>query len=260
MRQKSIITPSLVSIVLPVYNAGEQLRDCLDSLIRQTYTELEIIVIDDLSRDQTHKILSEYRKLDKRIKVYRNKKHYGLTVCYNRGLTHAHGQFITFMNPADRSSLHRIKRQVRFLHHNPRIVAVGTQYFDITADNTRLQPSNLPLLHNEIYKTFLHRLSIKPETLLINRELLPRDILKFGYHKYPFIFTELFVKFFQYGSFANLPQAYYYHRIDKKMPRSNKSTLNHALSVSKIWLASIANYEYRPSLRSFVLPLILRHA
>lgn len=259
MHPKSTITQSLISVILPVYNAGDQLADCLDSLTGQTYTNLEIIVIDDRSRDMTAKILTQYAKLDKRIKVYRNKKHYGTTVCYNRGLARARGQFITFMNPADRLSLHRFKRQVAFLLKSPKTVAVGTQYMEITGNNTRLKQSSLPLMHSEIYKTFLHRISIKPETLLINRQLLPRDILKFTHNKYPLLFTQLFVKFFQYGTFANLPHAYYYHRIDKKMPRSSKSNLSHAFSISKVWLTSIADYQYRPSLRSLV-PSPLRNA
>ncbi len=256
MNQKSIITASLVSIVLPVYNGETLLPDCLNSLINQTYTNLEIIVIDDLSKDNTWKILREYQKRDKRIRVFHNKKHYGPTVCYNRAIARARGQFITFMNAADQLALTRLKRQVNFLLANPRTVAVGTQYTNILTDGKRLTRSSLPLEPEEIYKTLLHRQAVKPETLLINRQLLPKDILRFAHNKYPLFFTQLFVKFFQYGQIANLPQSYYYHRLDKKMPRSNKSSLAHALSISKVWLTSITDYNYRPSLRSLVEPAL----
>ena len=62
-----------VSVIVPLYNAEKYLKRCLDSIICQTYSNLEIIVIDDFSSDDSYKTALDYSKLDSRIKVYKNK-------------------------------------------------------------------------------------------------------------------------------------------------------------------------------------------
>src|SRR5579872_2430352 len=91
----------LVSILLPVHNAQEYLEESLQSLLSQTYSNIEIIAIDDFSRDHTYQLLKEYRKKDKRLVIRKNVKHYGLRLTLNRCVRHVKGQYIAFMNPSD---------------------------------------------------------------------------------------------------------------------------------------------------------------
>src|SRR3954470_6995683 len=92
---------SVVSILLPVYNAGKFLPECLESLKEQNYENIQIIAIDDKSKDNSYAILKKFQKQIKGLEVYKNKKHYGLAVCYNRAIRSAQGTFIAFMNPND---------------------------------------------------------------------------------------------------------------------------------------------------------------
>ena len=85
----------LVSIILPVFNSEKFLHFCLKSLIRQSYKNIEIIAIDDNSKDNSFKILKSFRKQDKRLHVSKNIKKYGFPVCLNRALKKAKGQFRT---------------------------------------------------------------------------------------------------------------------------------------------------------------------
>src|SRR6185437_12581413 len=178
---------SVVTVIIPVYNASKYLPDCLNSLALQTYQDLQIIVIDDHSRDDSLKILRKFNKNFAHFEIYSNKKRYGLAVCYNRALKRAKGKFIAFMNPHDVNAISRFKRQVNFLLNNPKTVAVGTQYTSIDEFNKKLERSDLPEEHDTIYDTLLPTSSLHPETVMINRELLPNDLLYFRNNKYPFI-------------------------------------------------------------------------
>src|SRR3989344_1390069 len=102
----------IVSIVLPVHNSERFLSDCIKSLKRQTYRKIEIIAIDDMSSDNSFKILKEFAKKDKRIRIYRNIKRYGIAITLNRLIKKAKGDFIAFMDSGDISSSQRIKKQI----------------------------------------------------------------------------------------------------------------------------------------------------
>ncbi|MEK7572096.1 MAG: glycosyltransferase family 2 protein [Patescibacteria group bacterium] len=247
---------NMVSVVLPVYNAGKYLHECLESLLNQTHTNIQIIAIDDKSRDDSYKILKNFQRQYKGITIFKNKKHYGMAVCYNRALKLAKGRFVTFMNPHDSNNLHRFKRQISFLLKNPKTVAVGTQYTRIDEQNKRLEKSTLPEEQATIYNTMIHASSLHPETLLIDRMQLPKDLLYFRNQKYPFIFSEVFLKFFQYGKVANITQSLYYHRENIKRYSRNHSKLKQMTTMMKLWVTA-REHNYRPSLRSF-LPQVVK--
>src|SRR5581483_89296 len=114
----------LVSILLPIRNNQEHLLACLESIISQTYENIEIIAIDDHSTDESYQILRTFKKLDKRIRIFQNVKPYGLRLTLNRCVNRSKGQFIAFMNPDDMITKSKIARQVQFLLQNPKIAAV----------------------------------------------------------------------------------------------------------------------------------------
>lgn len=239
----------VVSVLLPVHNAAQFLPECLESLQKQTHGEIQIIAIDDHSKDDSFAILKRWKRQFKNIEVYRNKKRYGLAVCYNRALKLSKGRFIAFMNPSDVNAVNRFKRQVNFLLKNPKTVAVGTQYTSITAENKKLLRSNLPEGNEEIYDNLLSISSLHPETVMINRHLVPKDLLHFKSPKYPFVFTEVFVKLFQYGKVANIAHSLYFHREGIRRGRKY-SKIKRMTSTVKLWLTSRANHDYRPSFKT----------
>lgn len=90
----------MISIIVPVYNVEPYLRKCLDSIIGQTYRDLEILVIDDGSTDQSGKICDEYAERDERIKVFHTENR-GLSAARNLGLDEATGEWIGFVDSDD---------------------------------------------------------------------------------------------------------------------------------------------------------------
>ncbi len=90
----------LISVIVPVYNVEDYLRECLDSIISQTYTNLEIILVDDGSPDGSGTICDEYAKKDSRIKVI-HQQNSGVSVARNTGLKAVTGDYIGFVDSDD---------------------------------------------------------------------------------------------------------------------------------------------------------------
>lgn len=90
----------MVSIILPVFNAERFLSQCLDSILRQTYQDWELIAVDDGSKDGSMEMLKSYEKRDHRIHII-SKKNEGVSIARNVALEHAHGDYIYFVDSDD---------------------------------------------------------------------------------------------------------------------------------------------------------------
>lgn len=89
-----------VSVIIPVYNIEKYLRQCVDSVLNQTYTNIEVILVDDGSKDSSAKICDEYRDMDNRVKVI-HKENGGAATARNIGLANVTGQYIMFVDSDD---------------------------------------------------------------------------------------------------------------------------------------------------------------
>lgn len=107
-----------ISIIIPAYNAEKTISKCLDSIINQTYKNLEIIVINDGSTDSTSKIISEYASKDKRIKFIDNKNH-GVSYTRNIGISISTGEYINFVDADDYLDIDCFEKIVPHLKNNP---------------------------------------------------------------------------------------------------------------------------------------------
>lgn len=244
----------LVSILLPVHNSKQHLTDCLKSLVRQSFKQIEIIVIDDKSSDNSLKILKSFAKKYKKIRVYRNIKRYGIVTTLNRLLRRAKGDYIAFMDAADISARSRIKKQIEFILNNPGVVAVGSQCRFINDKGRLIGKSDFPKENQFIYASPLHGISMQFETVLINTTLIPKDLLCFQRSSNHFIYSDVLMKLLPYGKFVNLPGYFHYHRND---PKAYFGDLRiHLASLIKLWIKSIANYDHQLSIKSFFTPLI----
>ena len=90
----------MITIIVPVFNVEQYLPKCVDSIINQTYSNLEILLIDDGSQDRCGEICDEYAKKDSRIQVFHTKNR-GLSVARNLGLQEAKGEYIGFVDSDD---------------------------------------------------------------------------------------------------------------------------------------------------------------
>jgi len=116
----------LVTVLMPCYNAVPFLKEALDSIVNQTYRDLEILCINDGSSDETGEILEEYASHDSRIKVIHNEENLKLIKTLNKGVGMAQGAYIARMDADDVAVHDRIERQLDFFKEFPDTDIVST--------------------------------------------------------------------------------------------------------------------------------------
>lgn len=116
----------IISVLMPIYNAEQFLADALESILKQTFKDFELLLIDDGSTDRSVAIADTYAKRDDRIVIIRNGSNQGIVPSLNRGLKKARGKYVARMDADDISLPKRFERQVAFLETNPQVCVVGT--------------------------------------------------------------------------------------------------------------------------------------
>lgn len=115
-----------ISIIMGVYNCADTLREAIDSILAQTYTDWQFVICDDCSSDNSYDILREYAAKDSRFVVLRNEKNSKLSFTLNHCLQYANGEFVARMDGDDISVPDRLEKQLAFLQSHPEYELVGT--------------------------------------------------------------------------------------------------------------------------------------
>ena len=116
----------IVSVIMSVYNAEDNLKEAVDSILNQTFTNFEFIIIDDASTDSSYDILREYE--DKRIRIIRNDNNIGLTKSLNRALKYATGKYIARMDADDISMPMRLEKQINYMERHSDVALISCSY------------------------------------------------------------------------------------------------------------------------------------
>lgn len=145
----------LVSIILPCYNAQDYIREAVWSIIKQDYENLEIIAIDDYSKDNTYLLLEELASQDPRIRLYRNSINMQLIQTLNKGISLAKGKYIARMDADDISCSNRISTQVAYLERNLGIDMVSTCATSIDHSGRTLGPLNFHGCYDNVSASFV---------------------------------------------------------------------------------------------------------
>lgn len=143
-----------VSIIVTTYNSAEFIENCIDSLLNQTIDNIEVIVVDDASTDNTVKILKRYPT----IKIIELSENNGTYHARNIGIAHSSGEFITFQDSDDWSHPERVSKQLQHLLDHPKIVANFSNFFRV--DESTGLPScrqNYPLLRLNISSMMIRK-------------------------------------------------------------------------------------------------------
>ena len=123
-----------ISVIMPTYNANRYLHESIDSIVSQTVSDWELIIINEpFSNDDTEKTIYDYAAKDSRIKLIQNDKHIGISASLNVGIDAARGEYIARMDADDISLPKRFERQVEFLENNTDIDVLGIKPINIGA-------------------------------------------------------------------------------------------------------------------------------
>ena len=143
----------LISVIVPIYGVEKYLEQCLDSILNQTYRQLEIILIDDGSPDRCGDICDRYASQDSRIKVI-HQTNQGLSAARNAGMDMATGEYISFIDSDDYIDLHFYEKMVQgFLDYPDAPIIVCLVYQDKDGQITNLNPNwhiTQPVLHSPL--------------------------------------------------------------------------------------------------------------
>ena len=107
-----------VSIITPVYNSEKYLKNTIENVINQTYKNLEMILVDDCSTDNSEKIIKEFSKKDSRIKYIKLKENSGAAVARNTALENSTGRFIAYLDADDLWKENKLEKQIEFMLKN----------------------------------------------------------------------------------------------------------------------------------------------
>jgi glycosyltransferase involved in cell wall biosynthesis len=126
----------MVTVLLPVYNGEEYLKSAIDSILTQTYTDFEFLIINDGSTDNTEQIILSYT--DPRIRYVKNEQNIKLIATLNKGLKLAKGKYIARMDADDISLPERLEKQISFLENNPNVGLCGSYLKSLGTANNQL--------------------------------------------------------------------------------------------------------------------------
>ena len=165
-----MITSPKVSVLLPVYNAQNFVKEAIESILHQTFHDFELIIINDGSSDNSLNIISTF--IDERILVVNHELNKGLVFTLNEGLDLAQGKYIVRMDADDFSFPNRLKLQVDFMERNKDIMVSGGQMIDY--DNNWMLSKN-PKDCNQVKVSLLFTCVVSHPTVIIRNQILKME-------------------------------------------------------------------------------------
>ena len=169
-----------ISVIIPVFNTEKYLKKCLNSIMSQTYSDLEIIIVDDGSTDHSGQIADNYAKKDKRIKVI-HQKNAGQSAARNAGLSKATGDFISFIDSDDSISLNFYKKHLAAFGENTSVTVCGAHYKILklkTTEEVYIDPLRARKSHESKKAYILYLLAMDGRMYWSVNKLFRADIAK----------------------------------------------------------------------------------
>lgn len=135
--------PPYVTVLMPTYNDKRFIDEAITSVLNQTMSHFELLIIDDTSTDKTPVILARYMKRDNRIRVIHNKENLGLTKSLNIGLKHARGEYIARMDADDISAEKRLEKQLTYMISHPECDFLATRTIVISESGKHIKKTKI---------------------------------------------------------------------------------------------------------------------
>lgn len=228
------LSPPKISVLMAVYNGSRYIAEAIDSVLNQTFTDFEFLIIEDGSTDNTLQILQDYANRDSRIKLIQNEQNIGLTKSLNKGLSLAQGKYIARQDADDVSLPHRFEQQVAVFEQNPAAVLVSCslELIDATGKTVGKQlRQNCQLHHIAWYLLFYNYLAGHSQVMFAKQPALELG----GYceqRRYSQDY-ELWCRLIQVGEVVILPDILLQHRMHDQRVSMTKQSEQQALSLAQ---------------------------
>lgn len=199
-----------VTVFIPVYNREQYVGEAIESILAQTFSDFEILLVDDGSTDSSVNRIRSYS--DPRIRLVCNERNLGIPKTRNKGVELARGQYMAMLDSDDRAYPSRLEKQVAFLDNHPEYAQVGSWCRMMDKDGRLLKKiKRQPVLSDDIHAQFLFRCAMSNRSIMARTAILQ----EYGYRNdFPRCQDyELHVRLTKHYKVGNLPECLVYGRI-----------------------------------------------
>lgn len=239
----------LVSVLICAYNTEEYIEEAVKAVLKQTYSNLEIIIVNDGSTDSTLDILTNLALQDSRIKIINNEYNKGFINSLNIGIQHTNSEYIARTDADDITDKHWIEKIMGQLLSNNDIIAMGSYVSILSGSNSGKIGKHYktgdvwktPLTHHEIVEKMLFKNPIHNNTMIVRSKVFKEHNLRFdlGYkhaedYKFWFEVSKL-------GKLANYPEVLAYYRLHE-LQTSSLYNIEQVNTAKKIRREIISHY------------------
>lgn len=243
------VTRPVVSVVIPVYNAGEFLREAIESILHQSFQDFELIAINDGSTDDSADILFNYQRQEPRLQVY-TQSNQGSAVARNLGCQKAQGKYVAFLDADDISLQDRLLKQVKFLESNPDIGILGSAFKITHASFNKI--FRHPLEDSDIRAALFFDSAFATSTVMLRRSILSEFGLCFDRTFKLAQDYQLWVSATNCCKLANLPEVLViYRKHDSQI--TNQSADKLLYYAGRVRRAQLEKLDIHPSDEEFLL-------
>jgi glycosyltransferase involved in cell wall biosynthesis len=227
-----------VSVIMSVYNGGRYIYESVSSILHQSYSDFEFIIIDDGSTDNTNIYLESIN--DSRLNII-HQDNKGLTASLNKAISVSKGEYIARQDADDISLPDRLEKQVEFLENKKDYLLVGSYSYLINENSEHIGIYKLPLTDTEIRWAILFRNPFGHSTVMMRSDILRKERIKYNESIKTAQDFELWSRIAKLGKMANIDKTLVKYRIhaDQLCRLHNVEQQNNALLISRSNLENI---------------------
>lgn len=206
----NLLNTPAISVIMPVYNAEKYLAEAIQSILNQTYSNLELIILNDKSTDSSKEIIQSFQLKDERIVFVDNDINKGPATLRNKGFDIAKGNFIALLDADDIAHPHRFEKQIAVLQNNENIGVCGswfTSFGEKVSDKIIKHPEN----HEQIKVNFLINCTIGNSTAFFRKNIL--GTIRYDKNFVPVEDYKLWSELITRTQFYNIPESLVHYRI-----------------------------------------------
>ena len=205
-----------ICVLMPCYNAEKYIKEAIDSILKQTYAEFSLLIINDGSTDSSAGIVRELAETDSRIRFMENDRNRGATYTRNRGIEEADAEYIALMDADDIAPIYRLQEEMDYLTKHPETDAIGGLYQIMNEDGT-LTKTILDTVFSdgEIRAFMIFGNPISNGCMLFRRQILIDHNIRYREGIIAVEDYMFWAEYMQYGHFYNLDRVLQYYRMNQ---------------------------------------------
>ena len=203
----------LISVILPVYNAEKYLKEAILSILNQSYSNFELIILNDGSKDSSMAIINKFKLIDSRIRVI-DRENKGLVYTLNEGLVIANGEFIARMDADDICLPNRFESQIMLMKDN-KLDICGCHYFLINEEGSIDGLNLVPISHELCILSLSSKVPFAHPSVMIKKDFLDKKNIQYGQSQYKIAEDfDLWLRMFKEGAvFGNVNDVLFKYRV-----------------------------------------------